>query len=248
MQKFMVVGESDELEIVNEFLPEILFTLDKMHKLDLPQSTMIQNLQKNLKRKKIQQDIISIVLKAVRAADGKMIQYFLQTDEFQCMCCGAALFDKTFLSTLKAARAISQIEYPIYDGFHCIEYYRLLHASLNAEDDYPGSCSHTKGLGVNIWAEENENRYKIVHGLIKAGFSRIGLAPNFVHADLDRGPNTPENVIWLDGERITDSCHQRFTILKALIRDVGVKNLEIGSQHIGMLTNTGLNEGISLAN
>lgn len=48
-----------------------------------------------------------------------------------------------------------------------------------------GSSSHCKGVAVDIAVQSVENRLKIVQNALRAGFRRIGIAPTFVHLDLD---------------------------------------------------------------
>lgn len=46
-----------------------------------------------------------------------------------------------------------------------------------------GTGSHTLGHAVDIKCNTSSNRFLIVDALLKAGFKRIGIANNFIHAD-----------------------------------------------------------------
>lgn len=56
--------------------------------------------------------------------------------------------------------------------------------------------SHTKGLAVDIACNNSSDRYKILTGLLKAGFTRLGISykKNFIHVDIDK--SKPQMVIW----------------------------------------------------
>lgn len=57
-----------------------------------------------------------------------------------------------------------------------------------------GNSAHTRGRAVDIAANNSATRMKVVRGLLSAGFTRIGIAKNFVHADDD--PTLPQNVMF----------------------------------------------------
>jgi hypothetical protein len=45
------------------------------------------------------------------------------------------------------------------------------------------SGNHTSGKAVDIACVYGTNRLKIIMGLIRAGFRRIGIRKDFIHAD-----------------------------------------------------------------
>lgn len=57
-----------------------------------------------------------------------------------------------------------------------------------------GTGAHTLGRAVDIRCNTSANRWKIVSALIAAGFTRIGVANTYIHAD--DSPNHAQNVIW----------------------------------------------------
>lgn len=57
-----------------------------------------------------------------------------------------------------------------------------------------GKSSHCKGLAVDIVCCDNVHRFKVVETALAAGFTRIGIAKNFVHVDCDE--SKPQQRIW----------------------------------------------------
>lgn len=55
--------------------------------------------------------------------------------------------------------------------------------------------SHGRGFAVDIRANMSRARFRIVLGLIQAGFRRIGVYDKHVHADID--PELPKDVMWV---------------------------------------------------
>lgn len=58
-----------------------------------------------------------------------------------------------------------------------------------------GTGSHTLGQALDIRATNDRTRGKVLLGLIRAGFTRIGIAKTYIHAD-DSQKHTQE-VVWL---------------------------------------------------
>jgi uncharacterized protein YcbK (DUF882 family) len=56
------------------------------------------------------------------------------------------------------------------------------------------NSAHLRGTAVDIACGNSSNRYKIIDALFTAGFTRIGVAKTFIHADVDE--ELPECVIW----------------------------------------------------
>ena len=63
----------------------------------------------------------------------------------------------------------------------------------------PGTSSHVfdetkKAKAMDIACNNSRDRYKMVTALLKVGFTRIGIAESFIHADDDE--NKAQEVIW----------------------------------------------------
>ena len=91
-----------------------------------------------------------------------------------------------FLHKLDEARAISNTPFIITSGYRTKEH--------NARCGGRVGSSHLKGCAVDIAVNNSAQRSAIIQGLIKAGFTRIGIAKTFIHADTDE--NKP-SAIWL---------------------------------------------------
>ena len=101
---------------------------------------------------------------------------YFKPEEFACKCCGKHPIDSVFLAQLERAREIAGVPFVITSGYRCPKH--------NAE---VGSTSknHTSGKAADIKAASGPERGKILKGLYRAGFTRIGISfeKNFVHAD-----------------------------------------------------------------
>lgn len=58
-----------------------------------------------------------------------------------------------------------------------------------------GTGAHTLGRAIDIRCHTDRNRFLIVSALIRAGFTRIGIAKTFIHAD--DSPNHSQEVTWM---------------------------------------------------
>ena len=108
-------------------------------------------------------------------------------DEFRCPCCGANDMEPTALIMLDRAREISGFPYRINSGYRCEKH--------NAEVGGKPTSSHLQGWAVDIRVSGSRSRYLILYGLITAGFARIGIGKDFIHADCD--PAKPPELSWL---------------------------------------------------
>lgn len=56
------------------------------------------------------------------------------------------------------------------------------------------TSSHLKGLAVDIACKKSTDRFDLINCLLDVGFSRIGVAKTFIHADIDF--EKTQGVIW----------------------------------------------------
>lgn len=112
---------------------------------------------------------------------------FFDISEFECPCCGQNPMQQDFLDMIDKAREYANVPFEISSGFRCINHNR----KIGSED----TSSHVKGCAADIIVRSSRSRYRILEGLIKAGFNRIGLANKFIHADSDK--DKALNVIWV---------------------------------------------------
>ena len=66
--------------------------------------------------------------------------------------------------------------------------------SWNAKVGGVEGSSHTKGLAVDIAVRNSRMRFKVINAIQEVGITRIGIADNFIHIDID--PDKHKNVIW----------------------------------------------------
>lgn len=114
---------------------------------------------------------------------------FFTMDEFACKCgCGRHVdkMNSTFLARLNTARGISDYPYIITSGYRCPTYNMTIGGKKKS--------AHLSGRAVDIAVQHSHARYMILNGLILAGFKRIGVGPNFIHAD--DHPDLPDEVAW----------------------------------------------------
>lgn len=111
--------------------------------------------------------------------------------EFACPCgnCGPNKIDPMLVMGLDVARALSGTPFVINSGYRCAAYNATL-------DNSSPTSSHIKGLAADIrTGDDRERRFRILFGLLGAGFNRIGIAQGFIHADIDRAK--AQGVVWL---------------------------------------------------
>jgi len=94
--------------------------------------------------------------------------------------------NKYFLKVLDEARDIAGIPFKISSGYRTKKHNK-------AVGGVEGS-SHTLGLAVDIHCNNSISRMIIIKAALEAGITRIGIASNFIHLDVDE--DKPQNVIW----------------------------------------------------
>lgn len=103
--------------------------------------------------------------------------------------CSIKDMDAVFLHRLDVARFHAEVPFIVTSAYRTVD-----HEKSKGRD---GLSSHTKGIAVDLKAANSRTRSRIICGLIKAGFTRIGISnkQGFIHVDLDHEKD--ENVIWL---------------------------------------------------
>ena len=90
------------------------------------------------------------------------------------------------LDKLNVARGIAGIPFHINSGFRTEAHNK----KVGGVSDSP----HPQGHAADIRTRNGRERWIILNALIKAGFTRIGIGKNYIHAD--DSPTSPPEVIW----------------------------------------------------
>lgn len=114
------------------------------------------------------------------------MKYF-KIKEFHCD--GINCYDKmdaSFLEMLDKARGYANTPFKLTSSWRSVE-------KNNSLKNSSKNSSHLKGMAVDIACSDSVSRQKIITGLIKAGFTRIGVSETFIHCDNDN----KTDAIWL---------------------------------------------------
>ena len=103
------------------------------------------------------------------------------------------LMDKSLLEMLDEVR--DKFDKPMYitSGYRTLAHNEKVGGKMPDADGNGGS-SHLKGLAVDIACTKSTNRFDLINCLLDVGFSRIGVAKTFIHADID--PDKVQGVMW----------------------------------------------------
>lgn len=114
---------------------------------------------------------------------------FFSEEEFQ-RCtppCSLDDMEDWFMQMLDRARECAGVPFRITSAYRSEEYERAHGRS--------GNSAHTWSCAVDIACSTSRERYYILSALFKVGFSRIGIAPTFIHVDTSLKHD--DNVVWL---------------------------------------------------
>lgn len=129
---------------------------------------------------------LDIWKKSVKKVEEQMALKYFKLSEFDDAPGTGKNMKKDFLKKLDKARAIADVPFKITSGYRSKE--------TNKRVGGVSTSSHLKGLAADISCKDSSTRQKIISGLIKAGFTRIGIADTFIHCDTDKDKN---DAIWL---------------------------------------------------
>ena len=112
--------------------------------------------------------------------------------EFFCPCTECSLnfddMDEDFIRDLDLARGYAHVPFHLTSSIRCAKH------NLRPETGGTKTSSHLKGLAVDIACPSSYYRYRIIYGLRRAGFDRIGIGNNFIHVDKDM--DKPRELMW----------------------------------------------------
>jgi zinc D-Ala-D-Ala carboxypeptidase len=115
---------------------------------------------------------------------------FFKESEFSCNCgeCSKGFkdMDENSLALLFMARSIAKTPFSLTSAIRCKKWNEI---EGGGEDS-----SHLTGFAFDIFTPNSRARFKILSALLDAGFKRIGIGKDFIHADHDI--NKPAKVMW----------------------------------------------------
>lgn len=123
--------------------------------------------------------------------------HYFNHEEFYCKCGREheqQIVDPLFVKKLDTAREIAGIPFVINSGYRCVKH--------NREVGGVEHSSHLRGLAADISTKTLRHRFLIVDALLKVGFSRIGVATDYIHADIDETKD--DNIIWTYSKSASD--------------------------------------------
>lgn len=110
--------------------------------------------------------------------------------EFECNCgCGLGIknMDSDLLWRLDEARQSSGVPFILTSAMRCLDHNKAEGGSLNS--------SHLSGFAVDIKANDDHHRWRIIESLMLVGFNRIGITEDGnIHVDND--PNKNSKRFW----------------------------------------------------
>ena len=116
-----------------------------------------------------------------------MTEYFTEK-ELMCPCgCERQEVDPESRKRLNIARGNSDVPYILNSAYRCPNHNLFIGSEPTS--------SHPKGHAFDIKTKTNRDRFKIIKGLLDAGFHRLGIGKTYIHADDDKDKD-PE-VVWL---------------------------------------------------
>ena len=92
-----------------------------------------------------------------------------------------------FLEMLDDARERAGVPFRINSGFRTVAH--------NKKAGGVSNSPHTRGFAADIHAPDGPSKFKILKALIDAGFQRLGVYENWLHADCD--PTLPSPQVWV---------------------------------------------------
>ena len=83
--------------------------------------------------------------------------------------------DKQFMAMIRDARSMVVTPFIITSGYRCPSYNKSVGGKTNS--------AHLKGKACDIAVKNDEDRIVMVQALLDAGFERLGIGKDFIHAD-----------------------------------------------------------------
>lgn len=123
-------------------------------------------------------------------SEGYIVYKYFQIEEFASPDepGSGTMMDADLLEKLDLARDICGFPLIINSGYRSVEHNKKVGGVKNS--------SHLLGLAVDIHCTDSRKRFILLDALMVSGFTRIGLAGSYIHADVDTHPEKRQCVIW----------------------------------------------------
>lgn len=105
---------------------------------------------------------------------------------------GEQFMSDEFIEMLDEAREIYGKAIIVTSGYRSKEYQQEL--AKKYKTGVAKNSPHTEGVAADLHVANSKDRWLLVNSLLLAGFTRIGIASNFVHADISTSRS--DEVIW----------------------------------------------------
>jgi len=115
---------------------------------------------------------------------------YFKESEYYCPCgCGLGFedMDEDFVLKIDRARHYAKVPFVLTSSIRCIKH--------NIKEGGSETSSHLIGLANDIKCLTSYYRYRIIYGLMKAGFTRFKIGIDFIHVDDDQ--DKPKELLWL---------------------------------------------------
>lgn len=101
--------------------------------------------------------------------------------------CSLQDMKQSAMSKLDTAREIAGIPFVLSSAYRSSDHDR--------DRGRSGTGAHTLGRAIDIRCNTDRNRFLLISSLLKAGFTRIGIAKTFIHAD--DSPGHTQDISWM---------------------------------------------------
>jgi uncharacterized protein YcbK (DUF882 family) len=120
--------------------------------------------------------------------------WFTQQDFSLCVPkCKIGDMDHEAMLMFDQARTIARVPFKVNSAYRTPDYEQSKGRSRTG--------AHTTRTAMDISAPNSRIRFRVIEGLVKAGFKRIGIYATFIHADNDS--NKPQEVLFF-GDNTVD--------------------------------------------
>lgn len=111
-----------------------------------------------------------------------------ELSEFDCKCgCGFNNIKYAFVDRVQYARNRASLVFIVRSGCRCYQH--------NKDVGGKPSSDHLTGEGVDIVCVTSSGRFMMYDAFRDAGFTRIGVGPDFIHVGMRQ--DNPQEVFWI---------------------------------------------------